>query len=83
MSTSSRIHWIRILIGGFLAEVSVFVIVIPIYMLAGQHALLYVAPVASLVMCFVFAIWVGRRLESGFILPEAWLELLPRSCMSL
>jgi len=68
MNTLGSIHWVRVLIGGFLAEVSLFVIVIPIYMLAGQHVLLYVAPAGSLATCFVFAIWVGRRLESGFIL---------------
>ena len=62
------IRWMRVLIGGFLAEASVFVVVIPIFVKFGQHPLLYVAPVASLVMCFLFAMWVGRRLESRFIL---------------
>ena len=68
MNTSTRIQWIRVLIGGFLAEASVFAIVIPIFMISGQHALVYAAPLASLVMCFLFALWVGRRLESRFIL---------------
>jgi len=68
MNASARIHWIRALIGGFLAEAAVFVVVIPVVMTAGQHPLLYVAPVASLVMCFLFAIWVGRGLESRFVL---------------
>ena len=68
MNPSTRIHWVRALIGGFLAEAAVFVIVIPVLMTAGQHPLLYIAPIASLVMCFLFAIWVGRRLESGFVL---------------
>ncbi len=67
MNTSTRIHWIRVLIGGFLAEASVFAIVIPVFRIAGQHALLYAAPSASLVMCFLFALWVGRRLESRFV----------------
>ena len=40
----------------------------PIFMISGQHALIYAAPSASLVMCFLFALWVGRRLESRFIL---------------
>jgi hypothetical protein len=68
MNTSTRIHWIRVLIGGFLAEASVFALVIPVFMISGQHALLYAAPSASLVMCFLFALWVGRRLESRFVL---------------
>ena len=40
MNTSTRIHWIRVLIGGFLAEASVFALVIPVFMISGQHALL-------------------------------------------
>ncbi len=68
MNTSTRIHWVRVLIGGFLAEVSVFVVVIPIFLLYGQNALLYAAPPASLVMCFLFALWVGRRVDSGLVL---------------
>lgn len=68
LMNSSRIHWVRALIGGFLAELAVFVVVVPILMTAGQHPLLYVAPVASLVMCFVFAVWVGRGIESRFVL---------------
>jgi hypothetical protein len=66
MTSSTRIHWMRALIGGFLAETSVLVVVNPVFKLAGQHALLYAAPAASLVMCFLFALWVGRRLESHF-----------------
>ena len=68
MNTPTRIHWIRILVGGFLAEACVFAVVIPVFLISGQHALLYAAPAASLVMCFLFALWVGRRLESRFVL---------------
>jgi len=52
MNTLASIHWVGTLVGGFLAEVSLF-----------QHALLYVAPVGSLATNFAFAIWVGRRLD--------------------
>jgi len=62
------IQWTRVLIGGFLAEVSVVAVVIPFFLIFGRHVLLYVAPLASLAMCFVFALWVGRRLGSGFVL---------------
>lgn len=68
MNASKRIHWARVLLGGFLAEASVFALVLPVYLIAGQHALLYAAPAASLAMCFLLALWVGRRLESGFVL---------------
>jgi hypothetical protein len=67
MNTSGKFHWLRVFIGGFLAEVSVIVLVIPISLLFGQHVLLYVAPAASLLSCFLFAWWVGRRIDSGFV----------------
>jgi hypothetical protein len=68
LRTSGRLHWVRILIGGFLAEALLILIVIPINMKWGQHPLLWVAPVGSLVTCFLLAWWVGRGLESRFIL---------------
>ncbi len=68
MGASGRIKWVRALAGGFLAELSVFVVVIPILLLWGQHPILYVAPVASLAACFLFAIWVGRKVDSQFVL---------------
>ncbi len=68
MNTSTKIRWLRVLIGGFLAEASVFAVVIPVLLMSGQHALLYAAPAASFVMCFLFALWVGRRLQSLFVL---------------
>jgi hypothetical protein len=67
MNTTARIHWVRALIGGFLAELSVFSVVIPVALVYGQHPLLYVAPPASLVACFLFALWVGRRVDSQFV----------------
>jgi len=71
MNTSRGINWKRVLIGGFLAEASVFVIVIPVLLMSGPHPLLYVAPIASLVMCFLFALWAGHPLESHFVINGA------------
>ena len=68
MSTSAGIHWLRILLGGFLAEVFVIALVLPIALLAGKSTLTYTAPAASLLACFLFAIWVGRRITSRFVL---------------
>jgi putative membrane protein (TIGR04086 family) len=68
MPTFAGIHWLRILVGGSLAELSVIAFVIPISRLFGQHSLLYVAPPASMVACFLFALWVGRRIDSRFVL---------------
>jgi hypothetical protein len=64
---AGRMHWVRILVGGFLAEALLIVLVIPIAVKWGQHPLLYVAPVGSLLTCFVVALWVGRGVQSRFV----------------
>jgi hypothetical protein len=56
------------LLAGFLAEILVIALVIPVSLLFGKNALTYAAPAASLLACFLFAIWVGRRLDSRFVL---------------
>jgi hypothetical protein len=66
----------RALSGGFLAEVSLFAIVIPVFKIFGQHALLYIVPPAALVTCFLFALWVGRGLTSHFILHGALVGVI-------
>ena len=68
MSTSVGLRWPLVLLGGFLAEVSVIALVLPIALLAGKSTLTYTAPAASFLACFLFAIWVGRRLTSRFVL---------------
>ncbi len=68
MSALAGIHWVRALIGGLLAEVAVIAVVVPLSLALGQNSMLYTAPVASLVACFLLALWVGRGLDSGFVL---------------
>jgi putative membrane protein (TIGR04086 family) len=68
MNTYGEIRWPRVLLAGFLAEVLVIALVIPFALLLGKNTLTYTAPAASLLACFVFAIWVGRPLNSRFVL---------------
>lgn len=68
MVAFAQIRWLRILVGGFLAELAVFAFVIPVSIHFGKHSLLYTAPPASMVACFLLALWVGRRIDSQFIL---------------
>jgi hypothetical protein len=68
MTASRNFHWGRALVGGFLAEAAVFAVVIPVFLLFGEHAVHYAVPPACLVMTFLFAVWVGRRIESHFVL---------------
>jgi hypothetical protein len=72
----TQLRWGRILIGGFLAELLVFAIVFPVLYLFGQQAFLASILIASAVMPFIFAIWVGRRIESRFVLHGALVGLV-------
>ena len=65
---AKRIHWLRVLIGGFLAEAALVAVAIPVALKFGQGPLLYIAPAGSLVLCFLFGMWVGRGVESRFVL---------------
>ena len=65
---STQLRWGRVLVGGFLAELLVFAIVFPTLYLFGQQAFLASILIASAVMPFIFAVWVGRRIESHFVL---------------
>jgi hypothetical protein len=66
-----KIHWGRVVVGGFLAELCVFAIVFPTRHFFGQQAFLVSILIACAVMPFLFAIWVGKHIESGFVLHGA------------
>jgi peptidoglycan/LPS O-acetylase OafA/YrhL len=68
VNRSAGIHWLRILLGGFLAEVSVIALVIPVSLLFGKQTIPSTALFGSLLGCFLFALWVARRVDSRFIL---------------
>ncbi len=80
----SSIHWVKILVAGLLAEIVTIIIIVlavTIYNFtigSGQtevqkqafaaQAGFYVAPVASIVLTFLFAFWVGRKVKSKIVL---------------
>jgi len=66
-----NIRWGWILLGGFLAELAIFITAIPLSLLIGQQSLLYSAPAASLIATFVFGIWVGRKAPERRVLHGA------------
>jgi len=66
--SSTRIQWGRILIGGVLAEGALILAIVPLGLRLGENFLHYAAPAGSFVMCFLAALWMGRRVESRFIL---------------
>jgi hypothetical protein len=68
MAKAAQIHWGRVVVGGLLAELMVFAVVFPVLYLFGQRAFLMSILIASAAMPFIFAVWVGRRIESRFVL---------------
>jgi putative membrane protein (TIGR04086 family) len=80
--SDTGIHWGRIFLAAFLAEMSimvVFFVLLAAATLAGVPELaqpestldLIDAMVASFVMMFLYTLWVGRRIESRFVLHGA------------
>ena len=66
--SNPRIHWIRIFLGGLLAEVALILAIVPLGLRLGDNFLHYTAPPGSFIMRFLAALWVGRRIESRFVL---------------
>jgi hypothetical protein len=73
---STQPRWGRVLVGGFLAELLVFATVFPVLDLFGQRAFLAWVLIASAGMPFIFAVWVGRGIESRFVLHGALVGLV-------
>jgi len=82
MSDIHKVHWSRVVAAGFLSEAAVmvtFFLLLVIAMLAGvpgvarpMSSLDYVnAMLSSFAMVFLFTLWVGKRIESRFILHGA------------
>jgi hypothetical protein len=78
MSQSRRIHWGLVFLGGFLAEVGLmvsFFVFLAAAALAGVPELarpestfdLINAMVSGFLMMFLLTLWVGRRIDSGFV----------------
>jgi hypothetical protein len=76
MENSPKIHWGRVLLGGFLAELLVFAMVFPARHFFGQQAFLASILIASATMPFVFALWVGRYIQARFLVHGALVGLV-------
>jgi putative membrane protein (TIGR04086 family) len=55
------IRWGWVLLGGFLAELVIFAVVIPLSLLTGRESLVYSAPAASFVATFAIGLWVAHK----------------------
>jgi hypothetical protein len=87
MHQSRRIHWGLVLLGGLLAEVAIFVVffvLLAAAALAGVPELarpestldLIDAMVSGFLMTFLITMWVGKRIESGFVLHGALIGVV-------
>lgn len=76
MTKSGQIRWGLVLVGGFLAELIVIAIVFPVLRLFGRPAFLASILIASAVLPFIFAVWVGRRITSRFVLHGALVGVI-------
>jgi hypothetical protein len=63
-----RIHWLRVLLIGVAAEVTLSITVIPFALLGGQSLLNIVIEPATLIVFVLFGFWVARRLTGRFVL---------------
>jgi putative membrane protein (TIGR04086 family) len=61
-------RWGRAIAGGFIAELLLFLLVIPGLAIGSEPAVTWTAVVGSGLMTFLGALWVARRIESRFVL---------------
>ena len=60
--------WGRIALGGFLVELVLMALTVPIVIWGGESLVPYIGVIGSLVASFLFGIWVARRAVSRHVL---------------
>jgi hypothetical protein len=68
MGKPDGIRWGRVLFGGFLVEVTLFAITIPVFLFAGTDGILVMVVPALFVVDFLFGYWVARKVQSHLAL---------------
>jgi len=56
-----KLRWGRIIGGGFLVELVLFAIAIPVFALGAQGSLNYIVPPAAFIASIVVGVWVARK----------------------
>src|SRR5258708_10962747 len=62
------IQWGRVLLAAFLMELVLFAIAVPLYLSGAGRVNFYVVPPVALIATFFITVWLGRRIESNFVL---------------
>ena len=87
MNAMRRIHWKRLVVAGFFAEATVFAIFFLLLLAATvagvpeiarpMSTLDYIdAMVSSFVTVFLFTLWVGKRIDSAFVMHGVLIGVL-------
>ena len=63
-----KIHWMRAVAAGFLVEVILVALTIPVVALFGLEAFVPFVPPVCFVVGFPCGWWAARKLQSGFVL---------------
>jgi hypothetical protein len=74
--TKSKVRWARIVLGAFLLETVLFVVLVPIGQVFGTQVFLVAVPIGCFVFGFLFGLWVVRPIRSGFVLHGAFMGIL-------
>ena len=56
-----NIRWSRIIAGGFLVELALFAVAIPVFAVGAQASLKYIVPPAAFIASIVVGVWVARK----------------------
>ena len=64
---SSRLRWSRVVTGGFLVELTLFAIVLPLNVVS-QRATYYSVPLLVFLSAVAFAYWAARAAQDRFVL---------------
>ncbi len=70
------IQWGRVLLAAFLMELVLFAIAVPLFLSGAGRVLVYVVPPAALMATFAITVWLGRRINSKFVLHGALIGVV-------
>ena len=65
MSDTNRIRWGRVLLGGFLVELLLILLTIPMFLLVGIEGVLVVVAPLCLIFAFAVSWWILRKVPSS------------------
>ena len=62
------IQWGRVLLAAFVMELVLIAIAAPLFKSGAGRVLVYVIPPAALIATFAITVWLGRKINSKFVL---------------